>query len=121
MLRLRHNRQMTVASVLLFLLAAFAIDPPEHRCRTQSTRNRQSRIVRSDDGDTHSRWHHHGFDDSGNATSDEVPVAVAVYSIFPDPQLGIELLSSDDEYVRHAHHSSGPRRTRPPPSSKNLA
>jgi hypothetical protein len=121
MFRLHHNRQITVASVLLFLLAAFAVDPPEHRCRTQSTRNRQSRIVRSDDGDTHSRWHDHGFDNSGNTTPDHAAVAVAADRIALNPLAAVELLWSDDEYVRHAHHRSGPRRSRPPPFSTNLA
>jgi hypothetical protein len=66
---LRTDRQITVASVLLLLLAAFAVDPPEHRCRTQSTRNRQARTVRLDDHDgDHNRWHAHGFNDSGKNT-----------------------------------------------------
>src|SRR5215213_6620086 len=63
---IRTDRQFTVASVLLVLLAAFAFNPPEHRCRTQSTRNRQARTVRMDDHDgDHNRWHSHGFDNTG--------------------------------------------------------
>jgi hypothetical protein len=66
MANMHNNRQISVASVLLFLLGAFAIDPPEYRCRTQSTRNRQARTVRMDDHDgDHNRWHAHGFDLSG--------------------------------------------------------
>ena len=70
MFSLHHNRQMTVASVLLLLLTAFAVDPPDHRCRTQSTRNRQSRIVRLDDSESHTRWHNHGSDNSGHENRD---------------------------------------------------
>jgi hypothetical protein len=72
MMNMRTDRQITVASVLLLLLAAFAIDPPEHRCRTQSTRNRQARTVRVDDQDgDHNRWHAYGFDNSGRDTQSD--------------------------------------------------
>jgi hypothetical protein len=116
MFRLHSNRQITVASVLLLLLAAFAIDPPEHRCRTQSTRNRQSRVVRLDDGDAHSRWHYHGFNASGSTTpGDPLPAALAGPVIL-HPQFAVELLATDDEYVRDSYQRNGPRRSRPPPS-----
>ncbi len=66
MATMHSSRQISVASLLLFLLGAFAIDPPEHRCRTQSTRNRQARTVRMDDHDgDHNRWHAYEFDISG--------------------------------------------------------
>ena len=72
MFNVRTDRQITVASVLLLLLAAFAINPPDHRCRTQSTRNRKDRTVRVDDLDgDHNRWHAYGFDASGNKLSDD--------------------------------------------------
>jgi hypothetical protein len=70
MFNMRTDRQITVASVLLLLLAAFAIDPPDHRCRTQSTRNRKDRTVRVEDLDgDHNRWHAYGFDNSGGGNS----------------------------------------------------
>lgn len=72
MFDMRTDRQITVASVLLLLLAAFAINPPEHRCRTQSTRNRKDRTVRVEDLDgDHNRWHAYGFDISGDGLSDD--------------------------------------------------
>lgn len=75
---LRTKNQLSVASVLLLLLAAFAIDPPDHRCRTQSTRNRATRTVRLDDHDgDHNRWHDHGFDDSGKQYA-EHPETLAI-------------------------------------------
>ncbi len=64
------HRQITVASVLLLLVAVFTVSAPDHRCRTQSTRNRQARTVRMDDHDgDHNRWHAHGFDLSGRDAS----------------------------------------------------
>ncbi len=78
MAKLHTNRQISVASVLLVLLAAFAVDPPEHRCRTQSTRNRAARTVRLDDHDgDHNRWHAHGFDNSPGDTQADSPVALS--------------------------------------------
>jgi hypothetical protein len=115
MFRLHSNRQMTVAMVLLVLLAAFAIDPPEHRCRTQSTRNRQSRIVHLDDSDAHTRWHFHGFDNSGGFTPGAL-LAILTSPLAFYPQFSSCLLATDDEYVRHFYTGSGPRRSRPPPS-----
>jgi hypothetical protein len=117
MFRLHHNRQMTVASVLLFLLAAFAVDPPDHRCRTQSTRNRQSRTVRLDDGDSHNRWHNHGLDNSGSNTQSDEIVTVAGESVNIYPQFAVVLLTPDQEYVRPSHHRRGAVRARPPPST----
>src|SRR5215212_6481375 len=78
MAKLHGCRQISVASVLLVLLAAFAIDPPEHRCRTQSTRNRAARTVRLDDHDgDHNRWHAHGFDNSPGDSQADSPLALA--------------------------------------------
>ena len=67
--------------MLLVLLAAFAFDPPEHRCRTQSTRNRQARNVRMDDHDgDHNRWHERGFNDPGrNTDNDDHGIALPIH------------------------------------------
>ena len=68
MAKLHSNRQISVASVLLLLLAAFALTPPEYPCRTQS-RNRQARTVRLDDHDSdHNRWSSHDLGNTGNDT-----------------------------------------------------
>jgi hypothetical protein len=117
MFSLHHNRQMTVASVLLLLLAAFAVDPPEHRCRTQSTRNRQSRIVRLDDSDSHTRWHNHGSDNSGRNVSGEALVAVAANVFAFSPEFAAERFAPEQEAIKPFEHRTGALRSRPPPSA----
>ena len=88
---------MTVASVLLFLLGAFAIDPPEYRCRTQSTRNRQARTVRLDDHDgDHNRWHEYGLDNSKRDSRKQMAVVPATAIVVAPPGSPGELLQLFD-------------------------
>jgi hypothetical protein len=117
MISLHHNRQMTVASVLLLLLAAFAVDPPGHRCRTQSTRNRQSRIVRLDDSESHTRWHDHGFDNSGSDVNGEALVAVAANVFALNPEFAAERFAPEQEAIKPFEYRTGALRSRPPPST----
>jgi hypothetical protein len=123
MAKLRSNRQISVASVLLFLLAAFAIDPPEHRCRTQSTRNRPARTVRLDDHDgDHNRWHAYGFDNSGGDTQADTPdsaVLVVGFHLGPDntAQWLIQVVASN----RPSEKSRNLPRTRAPPPLQAIA
>ena len=120
MFSMHHNRQMTVASVLLLLLAAFAVDPPDHRCRTQSTRNRQSRIVRLDDSESHTRWHNHGSDNSGHENRDAAFIAIVDHLSAPRLEFAVERIVPEQEGVRPFSHRIGAIRSRPPPST-NLA
>ena len=117
MVNLQHNRQMTVASVLLLLLAAFAVDPPDHRCRTQSTRNRQSRIVRLDDSDSHTRWHNHGSDNSGRNVNGEALVAVVENGFSLNSEFAAERFAAEQEAIKPFEYRTGALRSRPPPSA----
>ena len=117
MVNLQHNRQMTVASVLLLLLAAFAVDPPDHRCRTQSTRNRQSRIVRLDDSDSHTRWHNHGSDNLGRNVNGEALVAVVEHGFALNSEFAAERFAAEQEAIKPFEYRTGALRSRPPPSA----
>ena len=87
MAKLHSNRQISVASVLLLLLAAFALTPPEYPCRTQS-RNRQVRTVRLDDHDSdHNRWSSHDLGNTGNDTHGDSLVVLAAVPEFLPPGL----------------------------------
>jgi hypothetical protein len=112
-----YNRQLTVASVLLLLLAAFAVDPPDHRCRTQSTRNRQSRIVRLDDSDSHTRWHNHGSDNSGRNVNGDALVAVAENVFALNSEFAAERIAPEQEAIKPFEYRTGALRSRPPPSA----
>src|SRR5436190_2438079 len=101
MAKLHTNRQISVAAVLLVLLAAFAVDPPEHRCRTQSTRNRQARTVRLDDHDgDHNRWHSHGFDNTGGENQADIPVILRTAGVSVQPHLTQEAVVPALEVTR---------------------
>jgi hypothetical protein len=87
MAKLHSNRQMSVASVLLLLLAAFALTPLEYPCHTQS-RNRKVRVVRLDDPDTdHNRWSSHDLGNTGNDTHGDSLVVLAAFPEFLPPGL----------------------------------
>lgn len=87
MAKLHSNRQISVASVLLLLLAAFALTPPEYPCHTQS-RNRKVRVVRLDDPDSdHSRWSSHNLGNTGNDAHGDNLVVLAAFPEFLPPHL----------------------------------
>ena len=71
--------------MLLLLLAAFALAPPEFPCRTQS-RNRHVRTVRLDDHDSdHNRWSSHDLGNTGNDTQGDGLVVPAAFPEFLSP------------------------------------
>jgi hypothetical protein len=87
MAKLHSNRQTSVASVLLLLLAAFALTPPEYPCHTHS-RSRQVRGVRLDDPDSdHNRWSSHDLGNTGNDTHGDGLVVLAALPEFLPPGL----------------------------------
>ena len=114
MAKLHSNRQITVASVLLLLLAAFAL------ARRSSVphaidRNRQVRTVRLDDHDSdHNRWSSHDFGNTGNDTQGEL-VLPATFPEFLSPHF-VEFGRVSLPVISNPFHARSSRlRNRAPP------
>jgi len=100
------------------LLGAFAFNPPDQRCRTQSTRHRPARTVRLDDLDgDHNRWHLYDFDNSGGDSEESGQMAglpaEAIELVVSDEQLAPVYIPLHSRYSRELGFSL---QSRPPPA-----
>lgn len=119
MTNLHTNRQVTVASLLLLFLTAFAFNL-EYRGRTHA-RHRQARAVRIDDHDgDHVRWHAHAFDlNHAGADEDadlpglaEAPTAYVVIEVDLEPDSPVYIAAAPSPSFQSALQLQ----TRAPPS-----